>query len=53
MFTSKFTKLRKILGSKFGSSKAATAEKEASENPKKFTEKMKNANIKKIKGIAF
>lgn len=52
MFTSKFTKLRKILGPKFGSKEVATAEKEASENPKKFLKKMKEPNIKKLKGIA-
>lgn len=52
MLTSKFTKLRKILGPKFGSKKIATAEKEASENPKKFLKKMKEPNIKKLKGIA-
>jgi len=53
MFTSKFNKLKKILGKKFGSSKVATAQKKASEDPKKFAEKMKNADIKKIKGVAF
>ena len=33
--------------------KKATAEKEASEQPKKFMAKMTEPNIKKVKGIAF
>lgn len=53
MFTSKFSKLKKILGPKFGSKQVATAEKEASENPKEFLKKMKEPSIKKIKGVAF
>lgn len=42
----KFKKIKKSI-------KKATAEKEASENPKAFLEKMKEPNIKKVKGIAF
>jgi len=53
MFTSKFTKLRKILGKKFGSKQVATAELEASKDPEKFLKKMKEQNIKKLKGVAF
>lgn len=53
MFTSKFTKLRKILGPKFGSKQVATSEIEASKDPQKFLKKMKEPNIKKLKGIAF
>lgn len=45
----KFKKLKQILGK---NSPKATAEKEASEDPKKFMEKMKNLKIGK-KGIAF
>jgi hypothetical protein len=49
MKSDKFSKIKKMLSG----SKKATAEKEASENPKKFLKKMKNANIKNLKGIAF
>ena len=53
MFTSKFTKLRKILGPKFGSKEIATAQTDASKDPQKFLKKMKEPSIKKLKGVAF
>lgn len=43
----RFSKLKKSLAKK------ATSEKEASENPEKFLEKMKEPSIKGLKGIAF
>lgn len=49
MKNNKFSKIKKMLSG----SKKATAQKEASENPKKFLKKMKNANIKHLRGIAF
>lgn len=49
MINKKFSKIKQMLNG----SKKATAQKEASENPKKFIKKMKNANIKHLKGIAF
>ena len=53
MFTSKFTKLRKILGKDFGSKEVATAQAEATKDPQKFLKKMKEPSIKKLKGVAF
>jgi hypothetical protein len=43
----RFSKVKKSLAKK------ATAQKEASENPEKFLEKMTEPSIKNVKGIAF
>jgi hypothetical protein len=44
---SKFKRLKKVI------KKKATAEKQASEHPKEFLEKMHEPSIKKLKGVAF
>lgn len=43
----RFSKLKKCC------SKKATAELEASKDPEKFLKKMTNADIRKVKGVAF
>lgn len=45
----KYSRLKKLLNVK----NKAHSEEEASKNPKAFMEKMHNASIKKVKGIAF
>lgn len=46
----KFHRIKKIWGKK---GPKATAERDASKNPKKFLEENKEPNIKKLRGIAF
>jgi hypothetical protein len=46
----KFYRIKKMWGKK---GKKATAEKDASKNPKKFMEDNKEPSIKGLKGIAF